>query len=473
MRLANSLTREALVFACNMHQFAGVDPQCYNFGIASGISAGQRHSMDVQQVFNERQSRRAALQQIGLLVGASLTLGACEGLLVAPASPTPVAPGSPHSIQHVLIACQENHTFDQYFGYYPKAGPFGVPKDYSQPDGRGGRVSPHHFRSHILTDIHHHWQDVHREWDHGKMDGFVINGGANAVGYYDGSNLSYYYALADAFTLCGNYFCYQLGPTLPNRLALWAATSGGVTINHTLPPGSLDFPTIVDLLEDHRVSWKCYNLGLGLGSIPEVEFLNALPFFKRWQRDDRLHLREDDYYDDLKAGTLPQVSFLIPDAFTSEHPYTDILWGQAKMAKVINALIRSSAWARSVLFLTYDEGGGFFDHVPPPQVDAYGMGMRVPMLVISPWARRGYLSGRLHEHASMLKFLERRFGLPALASVNHRFDRSTSGQNNEAAQGAKYGPPAPPRDGLAQIGDFYELLDFEQNPHYDPPLPSV
>ena len=142
------------------------------------------------------------------------------------------------------------------------------------------------------------------------------------------------------------------------------------------------------------------------------------------------------------------------------------------MAKVINALIKSNLWTKSALFVTYDEGGGYFDHVPPPQLDAYGLGMRVPALVISPWAKRGYVSGQLYEHNSLLKFMERRFGLPTLASVNHQFDTATPGLNNDAAQGKAFGPPAPPRDGLSRLGDFYEAFDFTQNPDYYPTLPQ-
>ena len=123
--------------------------------------------------------------------------------------------------------------------------------------------------------------------------------------------------------------------------------------------------------------------------------------------------------------------------------------------------------------MTYDEGGGYFDHVAPPQVDAYGMGMRVPTLVISPWVKRGYVSGHLYEHSSILKFVERRFGLPALASVNHQFDSSTPGMYNEAARGNESGPAAPPRDRLSHTGDFYEVLDFSQDTDYHPSLPSV
>ena len=143
------------------------------------------------------------------------------------------------------------------------------------------------------------------------------------------------------------------------------------------------------------------------------------------------------------------------------------------MAKVINALIASRLWTSSALFLVYNEGGGFFDHVAPPQVDAYGMGVCVPALVISPYAKRGYVSGHVYEHTSILKFIERRFGLPALASVNHQFDVGTPGQHNDAANGKEIGPPAPPRDNLPQVGDFLEAFDFSQNPGYYPRLPLV
>lgn len=426
--------------------------------------------MELQQLFTERQSRRAALRTLGTLAGMSIALGACD-------SPTPPPPGpikgDIDSIKHVLIACQENRTFDVYFGHHPKAGAFGMPANFSQPDGKGGMVKPYHFTSDITHDTNHDWQHIHSEWNNGAMNGFYTADGLNALGYYDGSDIPYYYALADNFTLCGNYFCYQLGPTLPNRIALWAGTSGGITTANAIPRGSLNFPTIVDLLDAHSISWKCYNLGTGLGTIPEVEFFNALPFFKKWQIDRRLYHSELDYHNDVGKNTLPQVSFIISDGIFSEHPPADIHLGQQKMSSVINALISSQSWYSSVFFLTYDEGGGGFDHVAPPRVDAYGPGLRVPMLVISPYVKRGFVSGQLYEHASILKFIERRFDLPSLASVNHQFDTSTPSQYNDAAQGHASGPPAPPRDGLAQIGDFYEAFDFTLDGNYHPKLPHV
>jgi phospholipase C len=424
--------------------------------------------MDLQQFFNKRQSRRRVLRQFGMLAGMSLALDACSSNTPSPPSTsTPLDP-----IQHVIIACQENHTFDTYFGYYPRAGKFGLPSNYSQPDGSGGTVKPHRFLSPTSTDIDHTWPAIHSEWKQGAMDGFFTTNGPGALGYYEDVDLAYYYALSDSFTLCGNYFCSILGPTVPNRLALMAGTAGGNTTDQ-FGVGSLDYPTIVDLLDASHVSWKCYNLGKGTGSTPSLTHYNALNLFKKWHSDPRLQFKEKDYNEDLLSATLPQVSFLITEGGIGEHPPENILIGQQKMAQVIKALMASRAWKTSVLFLTWDEGGGFFDHVAPPQVDAYGLGFRVPMLIISPYARQGHVSGQLYEHSSILKFIEHRFGLPSLASVNHQFDTSTPSSNNNAAIGQAFGPPAPPRDGLPHIGDFSEVFDFSQDPNYHPSLPFL
>lgn len=435
-------------------------------------------ALDWKHWLERRQSRRRTLQQFGLAAGLGIALDA--GILagrtpqfasaanaLAASSSTYITTAGRNAIKHVLIACQENHSFDHYFGYYPNAGRFGVPAGYSLPDGSGGTVQPHHEATPFTRDPGHSWQNIHSEWDGGKMDGFYVVNGETATGYYDQSDISYYYSLADSFTLCGNYFCSLLGPSTPNRLGTMAGTAGGNTSN-TLNRGSLNFPTIVDVLDAHNITWKCYNLGAGTGT--SLEDFNVLVYFSKWQNDKRLTYNEDDYQNDLKNGTLPQVSFLITEALVSEHPPADIHWGQDEMQGVINDLVNSSSWQSSAMFFTYDEGGGFFDHVAPPQVDAYGLGMRVPTLVISPYAKRGYVSGQLYEHVSMLKFMERLFGLPTLASVNHRFDTSTPGTNNDAANGQSTGPAAPPRDRLPQLGDFFEAFDFTQNAEYYPTL---
>src|SRR2546430_9423880 len=316
----------------------------------------KRAFMDLQHFFDKRQSRRKLLRQVGLLAGMSLALEACGWNDPSPPSTSTVL----DSIEHVMIACQENRTFDEYFGHYPRAGTFGVPATYWQPGGSGGTVKPHRFSRPTSTDIDHSWSSIHREWNHGAMDGFFTTAGPDALGYYDGFDLAYYYALGDSFTLCGNYFCSLLGPTIPNRLALMAGTAGGNTTD-VLDVGSLDYPTIVDLLSASHVSWKCYHLGQGTGSTPSLTHYNALNFFKKWHKDPRIQFKEKDYKKDLLTGTLPQVSFLITEGGISEHPPDNILKGQQKMAQAINAFMTSSAWKNSVFFLTFDDVGGFFD----------------------------------------------------------------------------------------------------------------
>ena len=166
--------------------------------------------------------------------------------------------------------------------------------------------------------------------------------------------------------------------------------------------------------------------------------------------------------DNIKTGRLPQVSFIVPSFSNGldEHPPADVSIGMALQKELITALRQSSAWTDSVYILTYDESGGFFDHVPPPRLDSFGLGFRVPTWVISPYARAGHLEATMYEHSSILKFIEATFGLPTLASVNHRFDSSTPGGSNHEAATGSTGPPAPPRDGLGAIGNLMECFRF-------------
>jgi phospholipase C len=186
-------------------------------------------------------------------------------------------------------------------------------------------------------------------------------------------------------------------------------------------------------------------------------------FWKRWAHDQRTRGSKGDYLNDLRLGRLRQVSFIIPSFARGwdEHPPADVSVGMGILQQLITALQNSSAWASSTYILTYDEHGGYFEHVSPPQLDAYGLGIRVPTWVISPWAMKSHLEPTVYEHPSTLKSLEAVFGLPTLASVNHTFDESTpGGPNNEAANGQFKGPPAPPRDRRSDMGNLMECFSF-------------
>jgi phospholipase C len=364
-------------------------------------------------------------------------------------------------IEHIIVACQENRSFDHYFGFAPFTGSFGVPNGFSQPNGNGGKVKPYHFTSLSTPDIGHAWSTVHDEVDAGAMDGFFTADGIWSMGYYTHDDLSFYYGLHRDFTLCGNYFCSVLGPTWPNRFYLAAGTSGGITTNGVWGYGVFDYPIILDLLEAAGVSWKVYNIGWD--NVVAGDTDNVFVFWKRWAHDPRAHALKGDYLDDLKKGRLPEVSFIIPSFARGwdEHPPADVSVGMGIQRQLITALRHSSAWPSAAYILTYDEHGGYFDHVAPPVLDAFGSGVRVPAWVISPWAKPSHIQGTRYDHVSTLKFIETVFDLPTLASVNHRFDVSTpGGPNYEAAGNKKKGPPAPPRDAYASIGDLTECFTF-------------
>jgi phospholipase C len=369
--------------------------------------------------------------------------------------------GSPPTpIEHILIDCQENRSFDHYFGYAPFAGLFGPPARYSQPDGNGGSIEPYRFTDLSTPDIGHSWTAVHDEWAAGAMNGFYTTDGIDAMGYYSARELPFYYSLFNEFTLCGDYFCSLLGPTWPNRFYLAAGTSGGITTNSVWGYGVFDYPIILDLLEAAGVTWKVYNLGWD--TVPFGNTDNVFVFWKRWAHDKRTLGSKGSYLNDLKRDRLPQVSFLVPSFARGwdEHPPADVSVGMGIQEELITALRSSSAWDTSAYILTYDEHGGYFDHVAPPQVDAFGLGIRVPTWVVSPFAKGRHIERTTYDHVSTLKLIEHVFGLPTLASKNHLFDTSTpAGGNYEAATGSS-GPPAPPRDGLAEIGNLMECFTF-------------
>jgi phospholipase C len=369
-------------------------------------------------------------------------------------------------IQHVVISMMENRSFDHYYGYAPmvQAAGFGPPAGYSQPNPGGSPdpFPPYRFTDLGTPDIPHDWDSVHGQWNGGAMDGFMTHSGEFAMGYYTAQELPFYYSLFENSTLCANFFCSLLGPTWPNRFYLMSGTSGGITTNGLWGYGIFDYPMILDLLDAAGVTWKTYNLGMD--SVPYGNTDNVAVFWKNFAKDQRTNGSKGGFINDCRKGRLPQVSFLIPSYARGwdEHPPASVQVGMRLMEECVTAVRESPLWDSSAFLITYDEHGGYFDHVPPLQVDAFGLGIRVPCWVISPHAKPGHLEPTLYEFASILKFLERNFGLPTLASVNHRFDSGTpvGGNYQAAAPGATVGPPAPPRDGIEEIGDLMECFDF-------------
>jgi len=388
-------------------------------------------------------------------------------------------------LRHVVISCQENRSFDHYFGYAPKvqAAGFGPPPGYTQPDSAGAGHAPFEFTALSTPDPAHSWNAVHAQWNNGAMDGFYKSSGNAAIGYYTANELPYYYELMDSAGLCANYHCSQLGPTWPNRFYLMTGTSGGITANGYWGYNTFKsalWPIILDLLDEAELSWKIYYIGSD--GVDDGNTDNVAVFWDKYSFDSRTSRTIDEYYEDCAAGTLPNVSWIIPSfsMHFDEHPPADVAVGMGFQRQTIEALQGSPHWGKSAFLLTYDEHGGFFDHVAPPQVDAYGLGVRVPLWVVSPHARRGVItSNKPADHTSTLKFIERLWGLPTLASRNHLFDENTplsgsptpawiygtdparpqNGSTRGKYQGS--GAAAPPRDGLSSLSDLFDLFHFE------------
>jgi phospholipase C len=232
------------------------------------------------------------------------------------------------------------------------------------------------------------------------------------MGYYNASQIGGYWSLASEFLLCDHYFASVLGPTIPNRLYAIAGGSGGITEN-SLPASGLNLPSIFDQLTANDLGWNYYYAAGGTEA-PLPLWLNPL-------RDEPTEVADvapmSGLLPAINAGRLPAVTFVDPSAGPlSEQPPLSVTTGESWALTVIHAIESSPVWNSTVVFLTWDEGGGFYDHVVPPTMDTLGDGFRVPMLVISPFTLHGGISSSVFDHTSVLRFIDRNWGLPPLDS---------------------------------------------------------
>lgn len=428
------------------------------------------------------------------LTGSVLT--SCGGRPGIPTVPGTATCAKISDVDHVVILMQENRSFDHYFGSYKGARGFSdASAAFRQPypgntsSSPTGVLLPFHLDTTLTNaacthDITHDWIPQHQSWDNGAMDGFVTsrlainpNDAVLSMGYYNRGDLPYYYAVADAFTLCDNYCCSVIGPTDPNRLYAMAASidpdgkNGGPLLqtlvsNRPSMFGKLTYTTMPEQLQAKGVSWKIYS-SPDISAFGALETDNVLPYFKNFQDSSSVLYKNafgpqfpTDFVSDALSGNLPQVSWIVGSVITSDHPPSPSLFGENTLAAVIAALTANpAAWAKTVLFATYDENGGFFDHVPPvtappgtageyitappvpdPSVEGsingpIGLGFRVPMLIVSPFSRGGFISSDLFDHTSVLRFLETRFGaeVPNLSA----WRRATVGDMTSAFNFAK------------------------------------
>lgn len=398
-----------------------------------------------------RLSRRSFLG--GAIAGAA-ALGLQSGRASAATSPStksrgpgslpnPSAPPGTDQlpkITTIVTLMLENHTYDSILGMLHRRGngftldSGGKPTNSNPwpehsstpPPFRDARVRAYSMPDPCQQNNHpfNTWNAGHISYAGGKMDGFVKSqSGPVAMGYYDRDRMPFVYSLAEKFPLCDNYFSSVMAQTYPNRRYFMAATSLGVitdTLNLDRPPNG----TIFESLDAHGISWKNYYssdpsalIWLYLADVPGI-----LPNL----------VKIDQFFDDAAAGTLPAYSMIDPNFNTqSEEDPQDVQFGDQFMAQVVDALMHSPQWPGILLVWTYDEGGGYYDHVPPPAAvkpddippmltsgdlpggfDRYGF--RLPSGVVSPYARPDYVSKVVHDHTSILKLIETKWNLPAL-----------------------------------------------------------
>ncbi len=341
-------------------------------------------------------------------------------------------------IRHFILIMQENRSFDSYFGTMP--GVDGIPAGTTNPDGTNPAVASFHSTTYCTVDTNHEWSGSHLEYHDGANDGFVTQNnpmGARAMGYFDQTDLSFYWDLAQTFAMSDHHHCSVLGPTWVNREFYLAATSFGMIDNHAIPSDAFPMAgrdqTIFQALNSAGVSWRIYD-----ELVPFI--VGAFPSFALAREQQAHETSFSRFYTDLAAGNVDSVVWIDPhwttDAVTTddEHPPANPQYGQAFVRDIIQHVMDSPIWNDTAIILTYDENGGFYDHVPPPEAcppgdgfaprlgasdyhadfDRYGF--RVPLIVISPYARQHYVSPHVTDHTSILRLLEARFLMPALTS---------------------------------------------------------
>jgi phospholipase C len=397
-------------------------------------------------------------------------------------------------LQHVIIITQENRSFDSYFGTYPGAD--GIPMHNGKPTICNPNPQTHHcdYSYHDTSDKNyggpHDTPDEIADVDHGKMDGFVAEAlkyapQENVMGYHTAQEIPNYWSYARNYVLQDQMFGPSTSWSLNEHLFLvsnWSAhcatlndpmscTSGFVGLRFS--PGSFAWTDITWLLYHAGVSWKYYvapgtspdviNPGEDGGPLGRYESQgpsqasqwNPLPDFTDVIADNQLGniVSGSTFYNDAANGTLPAVSWIVPSLTYSEHPPQSIAMGMKYVSGLVNAVMQGPDWSTSAIFITYDEWGGMFDHVQPTSIDWAGYGLRVPALIISPWARPGLIDHQLMSFDAYDKLIEDVF------LGGQRLDPSTDGRPD---------PRPDVRENYSGLGDLLNDFNFGQTPR--PPL---
>jgi phospholipase C len=403
-------------------------------------------------------------------------------------------------IKHVVIVMEENHSFDSFFGTFPGAN--GIPAGVCAPDpATGGCDPPYHNPAGYTHDLPHGQRDTVSDIDSGRMDGFVRREQATchcstheSMGYFDANDIPDYWQYAENYTLQDNLFEPDTSWSYPSHLYMvseWSAVCQSTTdpfscksnasprdklVPTTWPSNQLPWTDLTWLLHGAGVSWSYYvapgtepdctpsgcNAGQNSGT---PSYWNPLPWFGDVQQDGELGNIKDvgSFYSDVSNGTLPAVSWVVPNHVNSDHPNagpgsTPNSASEPYVVKLINAIESSSAWDSTAILLSWDDWGGEYDNVIPPKVDNLGYGLRVPSILISPYARQGYIDHQTLSFDAYNKFIEDNF-------VNSsRLDPATDGRPD---------PRPDVRETAPILGDLMNDFQFNQAPAPPILLPTL
>ena len=330
-------------------------------------------------------------------------------------------------IAHIVVIMQENHSFDNYFGTFPGANGLSKAPAWAQAKAFHARAALDPCECYPSG----YYNGTNWTWP-----------AADNFGYYNGSDIPVYWQWARQYVLLDNYYASFMGPTLPNHLFLVAGQNGGITNDlRSGINGNPVLPTIFNLLSVAHLTWAYY-ADTSSGVYAAANNWDPLPLMGNESYLNHLFPRSQTLQD-LASGNLPNVSWVMPfNETASEHPVVMPGQGMKQTALLVNAIMDSKYWNSTAILLTWDESGGFYDHVVPPMIQGHQVGFRVPLLVISPWAEQGMIDHTLADHTSTLAFIESVFGLPCLARDCH-------------------------------MQNLFEAFDFRPSVHYDPGVLAI
>jgi len=406
-----------------------------------------------EPIEDDPKTSRRGLLKAGLIAGAAVGVGgwragAATGAAWHPSAANLRRPGSlpyPHlpagtdtipEIKHIVVLMMENHSYDNKLGMLKRRDADGFSFD---KEGKPTATNPykngdiqHAFRMPTTCQLKgrpsQDWLASHVQYANGRLDGFVKSAsGPVSMGYWQWADQPFYYSLAKIFPIADKYFSSLLGQTDPNRRYLMSATSLGLVSDDISLIGQ--YPkngTIFDRLNHRRISWKNY-----FSTLPTTGL-----YIRVWERNSSKVVNIKHFFEDAANGKLPSFSLVDPDFnVKSEENSQNVAAGEQFAAKVINAVMSGPGWANTLLIWTYDEHGGYYDHVRPPKTIAPDnipprvpkgqskyegftrLGFRVPFAIVSPWARPNYVSHRVFDHSSICALVEAKWNLP---SMTHR-----------------------------------------------------